>query len=88
MEVFLQSYAVHDREVERVVSYEPDNSNELWWCNSHRRRATYLRKRFTDACWGHVCDPHLGGILLPCVCVNLTNDIELVETELVGAVYG
>ncbi len=33
----------------------------LWWCNSHQREATHIRKDGTRC-----CDPKLGGILLSC----------------------
>ena len=48
--------------------------DELWWCNSHGRKATHLN-RFGD----HVCAPGLGGILLPCMAVNLTGLVEITE---------
>lgn len=59
--------------------YKPDESGELWWCNSHARRATFLTTRYVDSPnnWMHVCDPKLGGILLPCQTVNLTKEVEL-----------
>jgi hypothetical protein len=61
--------------------YYKDASGELWWCNSHRRRATHLLLRDGfDLSESHCCDPNLGGILLPCMCVNLTRIAELVET--------
>ena len=44
-----------------------DESGELWWCNSHGRRATHIN-RFGD----HCCAPGQAGILLPCMAVNLT----------------
>lgn len=45
-------------------NYTLADPREFWWCNSHNRPATHL--------WGtkHVCDPRLGGILLPCSCVS------------------
>lgn len=38
----------------------PDPSGETWWCTVHKREATFI--------WHgkHVCDPNLGGILMPC----------------------
>ena len=62
------------------VYYEKANEDELWWCNSHGRRATYIW-------WNdyhpktHCCDPKLGGILLPCTCVELTGQVELEESK-------
>lgn len=52
--------------------YELAATDELWWCNSHQRRATHKRGDY------HCCDPALGGILLPCSCVNLTDQAEVV----------
>lgn len=57
-----------------IVEYDLDVSGELWWCNSHQRRATHLIDGDR-----RVCDPDLGGILLPCRCVNLTGIAELDE---------
>jgi len=34
---------------------------EYWYCESHRREATHI-----DPKGRHVCQPGLGGILLPC----------------------
>lgn len=60
------------------IKYEQDGSGELWWCNVHQRRATFL---FTPLGGTkqvkHVCAPHLGGITMPCRCVNLTGQVEL-----------
>jgi len=44
------------------------NTKEIWWCNSHQRQATHID--WKQGKW--VCDPKLGGILLPCVCINIT----------------
>lgn len=56
--------------------YTKDESGELWWCNSHGRRAEYLLKKKY-----HVCDPKLGGIMIPCIAVNLTGIAELEEVH-------
>lgn len=32
-----------------------------YWCNVHRREATYVRE---DG--AHTCRPHQGGIMIPC----------------------
>lgn len=53
-----------------MTDYTPDTSGELWWCNSHQRRATHLWRGERH------CDPNLGGILLPCRAVNLTGWVE------------
>ena len=44
----------------------------LWWCNSHGRRATWV-----DGMGRRCCDPKLGGILLPCRVVDLTDEVEI-----------
>ena len=46
----------------------------LWWCNSHNRRATH---QYPDG--RHRCDPSKGGILLPCVVVDLTGQLEFIS---------
>jgi hypothetical protein len=65
---------------------EVDTSGELWWCNTHKRRATHICVRhtakgeFIDR--KHECTG--GGIMLPCQCVNLTGLVEFkddVEAE-------
>lgn len=51
--------------------------DNIWWCNTHRRRATA-----TDQYGRYCCDPRLDGILLPCSAggvVNLTGMVEIVE---------
>ena len=58
-----------------VVEYMEDKSGELWWCNSHERRATHILKRGGSV--EHHCDPKLDGILLPCFAVNLTDKAEI-----------
>lgn len=57
--------------------YSLDTSSELWWCNSHCRIASHILKNATGV--RHVCDPLLAGTLLPCVCVNLTGLVEIIE---------
>lgn len=52
--------------------YVKNNPDELWWCNSHQRRATYI-----DELGWHHCDPKLPGIMIPCQCVNLTGIAEI-----------
>lgn len=60
-----------------MADYREDKSGEFWWCNSHRRSATHILK-YDDGREAHHCDPRLGGIMLPCVCVNLTHEVEVV----------
>lgn len=53
------------------TQHTPDDPGELWWCNTHQRRATFMwRKGFEEE--RHTCDPNLGGITMMCRCVNLT----------------
>lgn len=54
------------------VRVDPD---ELWWCNPHNRWASHVRVRDQ---WHH-CGPGLGGIMIPCSCVNLTDLVEVVD---------
>lgn len=58
------------------VKFEPCTSG-LWWCNSHRRRATHVASGGGYGAGKHVCDPKLGGILLPCFAVDLTGLVEI-----------
>jgi hypothetical protein len=56
------------------------NARPLWWCNSHQREATYAYVQHGKDCelkLVHCCDPCLGGILLPCFCVELTGLVEI-----------
>lgn len=56
----------------------PDD--QLWWCNTHQRRATARRQAgFWEG--GVCCAPGLAGILLPCQCVNLTGMAEIISEE-------
>lgn len=66
------------------VEYEPGDPSELWWCNSHHRRAEYVRRRSWSDKPGVVdtsrtCHPKLGGIMIPCRCVDLTGIAEIEE---------
>ena len=56
--------------------YTLANKNELWWCNIHRRQATYVRNETY-----HCCDPKLGGIMIPCNCVDLTNECKIMKID-------
>lgn len=58
-----------------MSEYQKDLSGETWWCNSHQRRATYL---FKDQ---HVCDPDLGGIMIPCSSVKLVKKWKVIEAS-------
>lgn len=59
-----------------MTEYSEDISGELWWCNSHQRRAAYLLGPTY-----HVCKPGQGGVMIPCVCVNLTGLVEIDDFE-------
>lgn len=59
-----------------MANYYKDDAKNLWWCNSHQRRATHIRER-DDGVKRHVCNPSLPGILLPCVVIDLTNEVML-----------
>lgn len=61
------------------VVYEPYEGDELWWCNNHQRKATYIRTINNKI--EHVCRPGQGGILLPCFAVNLTNIVEIEDEK-------
>ena len=51
---------------------------EFWYCNSHQRQATHILTRWPgDA--KHCCKPGLGGVMIPCECVNLTDVAEMVS---------
>lgn len=52
--------------------------DEIWWCNSHQRRAEYIMVNIENPLkQQHCCNPKLGGIMLPCSCVNLTGMVEI-----------
>ena len=57
------------------MPHRPKHDVGVWWCNSHRREASYITK---DGL--HKCDPKLGGITLPCFVVYL-EDVEIVEIQ-------
>lgn len=60
----------------RPVVYLVMPREELWWCNSHQRRAYHYDRRLTRV----VCTPsYPGGLACPCRCVNLTGLCELVD---------
>lgn len=57
---------------------EPIPKGELWWCNSHSRKATAINEKGE-----HVCGPeYRGGITLPCMAVELTGIAEIKEEDL------
>jgi hypothetical protein len=43
-----------------------------WWCKPHKREADHVR--LTPHQVRVVCDPKLGGILLPCDCLVIGTD--------------
>lgn len=78
---------------ERAFLFGPEDAEEvkidneyfpiLWWCNTHRREATHIhRKTYGDTVEiRHCCDPKLGGIMIPCLCVDLTGIAEITKTD-------
>lgn len=61
---------------ERMVDYVENLDGRLWWCNSHERRATVIQIR-DDGHRSPHCALDKGGILLPCNCVDITDDAEI-----------
>lgn len=61
--------------IRKPLTYIKYDGKQLWWCNSHQRKAEYLKVSILDV--EHCCDPKLGGNLLPCRCVNLTGMVEI-----------
>lgn len=55
--------------------YDTSRDRELWWCNAHQRQATF----FDGSSASLRCDPKLGGIMIPCDCVDLTGIAEIVD---------
>lgn len=60
--------------------YFPRLDETIMWCNTHQRKATYIvrYKQRASIIESH-CDPSLGGIMLPCRCVDITNILEVEE---------
>ena len=52
-------------------AYEQNGFDRIHWCNSHGRRARWLYRG--KPC----CDPLLGGIMIPCDTVDITDDVEI-----------
>lgn len=52
---------------------------DVWWCNTHQRKAEAIYTKGISA-GDHCCAPNLGGIMMPCQCVNLTGIAEIIET--------
>ncbi len=51
-----------------------------YWCHTHQRRATHAI--YSDNVPGRVCcDPQLGGILLPCTTIDVTDIVLTEETK-------
>ena len=48
----------------------------LFWCNSHQRKATHV-----DTHGKPECNPELGGIMIPCRVVDLTDKVEIHEDD-------
>lgn len=70
----MNRYLIDGKEI--IDKYELNRSDELWWCNSHNRQATYL---FTKTINGVLnrqepcCDPKSSGLLITCSCVKIPN---------------
>lgn len=56
-----------------------ENEQVLFWCNSHQREATYKNPHKKNIQGPMICDPNLGGILLPCNVVDLTGIAEIID---------
>ena len=63
--------------MKQIIQYKRNTNKELWWCNSHGRVATYIQMYSYTKLQKPCCDPKLGGIMLPCSCVNLTGQVEI-----------
>lgn len=50
----------------------------LLWCNTHQRRATAYERHGKDL-GRPCCDPKIGGVMMPCVTVDLTGLVEIVK---------
>lgn len=63
------------------IEYVLADEKSLAWCNAHERRAThiFLDNRSTPNTARLCCDPKLGGIMIPCRCVDLTGIAEIEE---------
>lgn len=59
-----------------AVEYVADLTGRLWWCNTHQRRASHVRHNHQGTAV-HCCDPSLGGIMIPCECIDLTTEVEV-----------
>lgn len=72
-------------EQERAIDDIPENEYFpiLFWCNTHRRQATHIHRKTYGRTVEirHVCDPRLGGIMIPCQCVDLTGIAEITKTD-------
>ncbi len=70
---------LHERYLEKGPTWEKLSDDQLWWCNTHQRRATH---QFFGNGWTDVsCDPNLGGITMPCMCVSLKGIAEITEED-------
>ena len=67
--------------MKNIVTHKRNSNKELWWCNSHQRRAEYIQIKINgDELRTPCCDPKLGGIMIPCRCVELTGEVEIDNT--------
>ena len=61
-----------------VAEYKPIEDGRTYWCNSHGRQATHQWSNGDMRGWMKCCAPGLGGIMIPCVVVDLTDEAEVV----------
>jgi hypothetical protein len=68
-----------------ICTYNKNLDGKLWWCNTHGRKATHLMvKRYdnpNDNTAVPCCAPYLGGVMIPCRCVDLTSKANIVEDK-------
>lgn len=59
-----------------TYSFIPEDDGRLFWCNMHQRRATHTFG-FPVNEFSVCCNPSLPGIMMPCSCVELTDQVEI-----------
>lgn len=66
-----------------MSQYAENKDGRSWWCNTHRRWATFVfRRELVDRIQiEHCCKPPglggPGGIMIPCSCVDVTDEVEI-----------
>lgn len=61
-----------------MPEYIDNSDGRFWWCNSHQYAATKVLVHDDGSISRH-CNPPRGKILLPCRCVDLTDEIEIIS---------